>query len=892
MNTPMTPRKTADPAEIVKLLRLVLEPGQVTELRALEATLPGDRYPQTISGYFDDAEKLAEAVASIVSAKGIYFTPNPVNSALLARAANRIRPVKKEPTTADHDITRRRWLLGDVDPVRPAGISSTDSQHDAAIERVHAAADVLCSMGWPRPILVDSGNGAQFMYRIDLPADDDGLVKRVLAGLAAMFDTEDVKVDVAVFNPARIWKLPGTWACKGDDTPDRPHRLARIIEAPAELEVVTLDQLNAMAAAAPGIEPSPKTTAGPMTAANHGNGQFDLAGWIAKHNLDVTGPKQDRGGQLWVFKTCPWNSDHTNGSAFVGQMANGAMFAGCKHNGCKGKDWHALRDAVEPGWREQRRASVSSVSPPAPVGANDWPDPQPLPAGLPDVLPFDFDLLPAALHQWIKDITDRMQCPPDYCAAPAIIMAGMLIGRKVAIRPKRHDDWTVVPNLYGVIVGRPGAMKSPPMKEVLKPLQRLEIEAKEKYQKDLLEHETAKLVGEAKKKVQKDQLKKAVEEGGDAQAIAKKMVRSDPTAPVRRRYIVNNSTVEKLGVILAENTNGVLTFEDELISLLRTMDREGHESDRGFYLAAWEGNLRYVYDRIGRGTLDIEAAILSLVGSITPAALGDYLFQAVNGGKGDDGLIQRLQIAVWPDVSSEWRNVDRYPDAEAKERAYAALHHLNDLTANSVRCEHDERDPNALPFLRFDHAAQELFDTWRANHEMRLRSGADHQAIESHLAKYRSLVPSLALILHLLDGGSGPVSAPAVKKAIGWARYLESHARRLYAGVTEAPAVAARLLARKIESGDVQNGFVARDVYRHGWTGLDKDRTEAALDVLVPLHWLEEHVEPTPGRTRTRYSINPKIAICSKKELTKLPEAPSGSSVSAPAEEKSDSATW
>ena len=112
------------------------------------------------AGYFDDWAKLAEAAATICKAKGWYVTLNPVNSALLARAANRIRAVGKEPTTSDPDILRRRWLPIDLDAVRPAGISSTDEEHRAALDFALTIRDHLTAVGWPEPILADSGNGA------------------------------------------------------------------------------------------------------------------------------------------------------------------------------------------------------------------------------------------------------------------------------------------------------------------------------------------------------------------------------------------------------------------------------------------------------------------------------------------------------------------------------------------------------------------------------------------------------------------------------------------------------------------------------------------------------------------------------------------------------------
>jgi putative DNA primase/helicase len=224
--------------------------------------------------------------------------------------------------------------------------------------------------------------------------------------------------------------------------------------------------------------------------------------------------------------------------------------------------------------------------------------------------------------------------------------------------------------------------------------------------------------------------------------------------------------------------------------------------------------------------------------------------------------------------------VDRCPDADAKAAASAALHRLTELTPSQVEAERDDYERDAVPFLRFDRDGQGVFDAWRADLETRLRCGAEHPAIESHLAKYRSLIPSLALIVHLLDGGVGPVQARSVEKAIGWGRYLESHARRLYSGVTEGSAVAARLLAGRIRNGDLSDTFAARDVYRCGWAGLDRERTETAIDVLLSLHWLEERIEHTPGRARSRYSVNPKIRIIKRSELPKPTQAPSVSFVS------------
>ncbi|MBM3758329.1 MAG: hypothetical protein FJW38_30680 [Acidobacteria bacterium] len=215
-------------------MRLLAEPNQVVELRLLQTQAKGRQLPAIMSGFFDDFAALAQAVETYSpDAKGTYITLNPVNAALLARAANRIRVVGKDDAlTGDGDVTARRWLPIDLDPTRPSGISATDEEHDVAIERAHQIREYLRHEGWPDPILADSGNGSHLLYRVDLRPEDGQAVKHCLQALAFRFDDHRVKVDQSVFNPARIWKLYGTLSRKGDDSPERPHRLAKILEVP------------------------------------------------------------------------------------------------------------------------------------------------------------------------------------------------------------------------------------------------------------------------------------------------------------------------------------------------------------------------------------------------------------------------------------------------------------------------------------------------------------------------------------------------------------------------------------------------------------------------------------------------------------------------------------
>jgi len=259
----------SDRQAIIRTARLLLEPGQVTELRALDAVTDEDQQPHTVSGFFDSPAKLADAVASVRVARGICFVLDPVNPTLLERAPNQLRPATLGSATQDTDILRRRWLPIDITPKRPAGGSATEAEVDAAMKVRNGINRYLRQHGWPTPVTALSGKGVHLLFRIDLPADDGGLVRRVLEALAKRFDNDQVQVDRTVFNPARVWRLYGTVACEGIPSPERPHRMSQILGVPQPLEVVPAKLLETLAAEVGTPRGQPKSDDG-RPKADHG----------------------------------------------------------------------------------------------------------------------------------------------------------------------------------------------------------------------------------------------------------------------------------------------------------------------------------------------------------------------------------------------------------------------------------------------------------------------------------------------------------------------------------------------------------------------------------------------------------------------------------------------
>jgi len=495
----------------------------------------------------------------------------------------------------------------------------------------------------------------------------------------------------------------------------------------------------------------------------------------------------------------------------------------------------------------------------------DWPEPKPLPDALPAVPAFEYAMLPDSLRAWIADIAERVQCPPDFVAVAAMVSLSAVVGRKIGIRPKRHDDWYELANLWCVIVGNPSMMKSPAMKEAMRLLNHLAARAFEEFEVEAVAFRKRQALAKLQRKANESAVLKALRKGGAAAADA--LAGDDEEAePQPRRYVVNDSSVEAMGEILRFNPNGVLAYRDEVVGLLKSLDKEGNEGARSFYLTAWGGKDSYTFDRIGRGlNLRIEACCLSLLGSIQPAVIGGYLRRAVNEG-GGDGLVSRFGFLVWPDQVAEWHNVDRRPDTAARQAAADVFERLDALDPLAIGATGEDGE---IPCLRFDDAALELFTHWRTELELRLRRGEDHPAIEAHLTKYRKLVPALALLTHLADNGGAVVGEPALFKALAWAEYLEAHARRAYASVTNAQAEGARALLRRIRKGDIADdagkpldAFAARDVYRRGWSHLGTpDAFYEAAKMLCDFDYLREEVTasgPKGGAPKQAYRVNPK----------------------------------
>jgi Protein of unknown function (DUF3987) len=513
---------------------------------------------------------------------------------------------------------------------------------------------------------------------------------------------------------------------------------------------------------------------------------------------------------------------------------------------------HTIEQAIEDlAYKGGVDVPISAIDPPA---HDRWPTLQPIKSTLPQVEKFIPELLPEVIRDYVMDVADRQQAPPDFVAVAALCGIAALIGNRVRLRPKQNDDWEVVPNLWGAIIGRPSAMKSPAMQAAHAPIYAMQDDLREKWEGEL---RTAKVDGalssldanNAKKKAEKA-LKNNDRDA--AREILAGLVDDGDADPPCPRIVINDATVEKLGELLNENPRGMLLIRDELPGFLARMESEEYQSDRAFFLEAFNGDGHFVYDRIGRGTVQIKNCTVSIIGGVQPSRIAPIVRGAMSGAS-NDGLIQRLQMAVWPDDVGSWQWIDRKPNVLARLAYESVFRDLYELQIG---------DADKPAVLRFSAESQDLFRQWMMEIQTEARTGSLPSTLESHILKMPKTVSTLALLFELIDGGRSEVGEPAIRRALGWADYLRSHANRLYSSGETMAADGARLIIERRHQ--LPEHFTARNIHQKGWASLgERDTVVSAIEMLISTnHCREVPAQPAPvgGRPTRSYCWNPSLS--------------------------------
>jgi hypothetical protein len=225
---------------------------------------------------------------------------------------------------------------------------------------------------------------------------------------------------------------------------------------------------------------------------------------------------------------------------------------------------------------------------------------------------FPFDVLPTVLHDFIDRRSTAQGVDPSAMAMSTLAACSGAIHHRFKVKVQRNNDWWEHMRLWVLLVGRVTGKKTLMVNTTVKPLERYQATVMRDYMARLQDYQTAK-------------------EAGDKDA-------EKPEPPVR--YVVNDTTIEKLGDILSRDPRGTLAKFDEVAGWIGAMERyhgsnKGASADRAFWLQAWNGG-SYTVDRVVRDTTFIENLSVSIIGGIQPTRLVEI------HGLTSDGLLQRF----------------------------------------------------------------------------------------------------------------------------------------------------------------------------------------------------------------------------------------------------------
>jgi hypothetical protein len=847
-----------DPAQVSAAVSRIIEPGAVFEFRAVGALLDSDRRKGIVYGYFNTVEALLKQLSRIRAAKGFYIVVNPVDPKLLYRACNVLNRGGETDTTADKDIVRRRWLIIDCDVERPTDISSSAAEHDAALSRAAKIRAELSAEGWPQPLYGSSGNGGRLLYRINLPTDDDGLVKRVLHALQDRFGDTAIKVDCTVFNPARIDKLPGTLVCKGSDTPERPHRMAEIIDSPSTLNVVPTELLAAVAAEAPTEKTSGSgETNGKLTMPLFGNGDPKAVErarqYIAKCPPAVQGSNGSKAAyNVARYLVIGFGLSRSDALAVMGEYSKR-----CQPEWTVKELEHKIDDAAKlPGDRGHKLEANNAAEPASGNTTRAKPAEKRGSVTVAAYRPFPIELLPQRWADVVQNIADTTGGDPAYAALPTAAAFASAIGNSRRLRGGNKRGWHVPAIVWTVNIGVSGSGKSPPPNLALRPIKRREAK---------LYHEHAEAMTDYEVDCQRHDLEVKLWKG--RKGVGETPIK--PKAPIAERCLVGDTTLEALAPILRDNPRGLLLHRDELAGWFGSFDRyagKGKASaDAAQWLSIFDGDTIIIDRKTGGQRIYVPAATISVCGGIQP----DTLKRALSHEHRANGLAARLLFAHPPRKPKQWSESDI--DLGIEQRYIEVLDRLYELQPD----EDEHGDPCPV-IIGMTHDAKQRYVRFYNEHNLeQAMLDGDLAAAWTKLEQYPL---RLGLVIHLVRWASGDphaeselVDEASIEAGIELTKWFAHEAERVYAVLDEAVVdqemrELVELIHRhggRIRVRDVQHALV-----RYRGQGGAKE-VEADLNAITAAglgDWIVVEPGPAGGQPAREFVLRDRVTVTEPRE--------------------------
>ncbi len=866
--------------------------GGVTEVRIL-----GGGHRGVWSGYFDkdhvdDCVRAILPMAKVrsripyedcprIGEANVYFTLQVVHPDLLARAANRIK--RADTTTSDADIVAYCLFAVDIDPVRKAGISATDEEKRYAWEVTENVIAWFTEHGIGC-IVADSGNGYHLLvptipYIGERVMEASTKASILLKLLDANFSTDHAKIDTDVFNPARIFKLYGTLAMKGDHVEGhRPHRWATVdlTDIPSDVDIFAIfgdriDQFDEESHATAADQPANQTTRPAQT----GGWDAETARRILEDVLTREGlayRRTDKGGRTYFhFKQCPLHTDsdgHTYECCVLVE-ADGRFGASCKHNGDAG--WQQFKPVI--GWDKyicEVKETMGLTSTPKTAQrtmavANETQWELPVPLGEYHVPPFPLEAFPrelCELCEFCAAVAESCQVPVDLVAMLVLTVGGAALAKTIEVHVR--GDHIEPVNLFTATALPPGNRKSSVFRIVTQPLMDFEREEIERL-KPIIEQSRnqREILEESLKHAQK---KAAREEDAEQRADFERRAREyaeelsrhvDLKAP---QYIGDDATPESVARLLCENGGkfALMSPEGDVFELMG--GRYSGTPNLGVYLKGHAGDdIRVNRVKLERPVQFVHRPALTMGLAVQPDVIRGLASQKGFRGR---GLLGRFLYSM-PESLLGYRKTIT-PPIEGSIRTAYSQRILKALHVEPARGSDGQPVPHSITV---DDAALDALNDFAVAVEKDLRVGGEFESMRDWAGKLVGAVCRIAGILHGLMHACPPglrnlqINLETMLGAIAIGEYLVPHAKAAFFEMGADPAIdLARKILRWVEEERL-SAFSKRDAHMRCRGAVRKvDEMDAPLRLLMAHGFIREQEvhRNGPGRKPSQsYEVNP-----------------------------------
>lgn len=328
---------------------------------------------------------------------------------------------------------------------------------------------------------------------------------------------------------------------------------------------------------------------------------------------------------------------------------------------------------------------------------------------------FPVDAFPKKIAEIAESFVENEGFNMDFLCASMLTVFATAMGNLWEVR--FSATFHLSPIIYMVIIGPPSCGKTPPLRQVEKPLQELDMESDEAYRRARDEYDRISNMTTQEREQQHLEL---------------------PKPPHHQELLVINTTIEQLFGILSHNPHGVLMFVNELNALVSNMNRYGKGSDEAYWLEFFDGN-QVKYERKSNDEyISILHPYVSIIGGTQPGLLPKMF----GGERANSGFTSRF-FKVFPKITSmpRWKHGDM-PQVYIDEwdriiRQVATMDHALDINGEII--------PRSLEFSK---KAKNILYDWEEHIAQKWNEADDY--MQGVCGKLKTYVIRFCLILHVM----------------------------------------------------------------------------------------------------------------------------------------------